>query len=181
MGEAAVDIDSLANTDLTDDRLVDDEIDDDGTADEDDHDITTVHVEKFDLALRKTLANGQASTVEPGDDVDFTISVFNQGEVDAQNIEVTDTLPAGTTLDDPNWTDNGDGTATRTLAGPVTAGDQASMTITLKIDRPVTRARSPTPPRSPEPPTSRASPAPMRTAPLTPMRPTTSSPMTRST
>ncbi len=138
LGVPAIDIDSLANTDLTDDRLVDDEIKDDGTADEDDHDVAAVTVEEFDLALRKTLADGQASTVEPGDDVDFTITVFNQGAVDARDVEVTDTLPDGTTLNDPNWTDNGDGTATRTLAGPVAPGGQAQLTVTLRIDRPVT-------------------------------------------
>ena len=35
---------------------------------------------------------------------------------------MTDTLPAGTTLDDPYWSDNGDGTATRTIAGPIAPG-----------------------------------------------------------
>jgi uncharacterized repeat protein (TIGR01451 family) len=134
--EAAVDIDSLANTDPTDDRLVDDEIDDDGTSDEDDHDVAEVRIEPFDLALRKQLEEGQPSTVEPGDDVVFRIRVFNQGEVDAGAVEVTDTLPPGTTLNDPNWTDNGDGTATRVLENPIDAGRSAGMTITLRIDRP---------------------------------------------
>ena len=51
----------------------------------------------FDLALDKALAAGQADPVLPGDDVTFTITVFNQGTIDATNIEVTDYIPTGTT------------------------------------------------------------------------------------
>ncbi|TAG72155.1 MAG: DUF11 domain-containing protein, partial [Runella slithyformis] len=58
----------------------------------------------FDLALRKTLASGQSATVAPGSTVNFTITVFNQSSVDATNIQVSDYIPAGLTLNDANWT-----------------------------------------------------------------------------
>jgi len=33
--------------------------------------------------------------------------VFNQGTVDASNIEITDYIPTGLTLNDSNWTQSG--------------------------------------------------------------------------
>ncbi len=43
---------------------------------------------RYDLALRKVPAG--ATTVEPGDLVPFTITIFNQGTVDASGIEIND-------------------------------------------------------------------------------------------
>ena len=66
---------------------------------EDDQDDEPVNVgQVFDLALVKSLASGQATTVNAGDDVIFTIDVTNQGTLDAYNIEVTDRIPAGMSL-----------------------------------------------------------------------------------
>jgi uncharacterized repeat protein (TIGR01451 family) len=42
----------------------------------------------------------------PGDKVTFTITVFNQGMIDADNIEITDYVPTGFTFvaaDNPTW------------------------------------------------------------------------------
>ena len=66
----------------------------------------------FDVALIKQLSGGQATTVNPGDNVSYTITVFNQGTVPVYNIEVTDYIPTGMTLNDANWTSAG-GIATR--------------------------------------------------------------------
>ena len=63
----------------------------------------------------------------------FTITVENQGTIDAGTFDVTDFLPAGFTLNDAAWTDNGDGTATFT-GGPLLAGDSVDIPITMTAD-----------------------------------------------
>ncbi|AQG80375.1 hypothetical protein AWR27_14215 [Spirosoma montaniterrae] len=85
--------------------------------------------QQFDLALRKTLANGQAASVTPGSSVTFTITVFNQGNVTASNVQITDYIPAGLTLNDPNWTASGN---TATLNTPI-ASLSASGSTTRNI------------------------------------------------
>ena len=88
----------------------------------------------YDLALEKTLAEGQATTgLAIGDAVTFTIEVFNQGNVDAADVEVIDYLPEGLELNDPTWADQGDGTATATIEGVIAAGASASIDITMTI------------------------------------------------
>ncbi len=89
----------------------------------------------FDLALEKTIASGQDVTnLVVGDDVTFTIEVFNQGTVSANDISVIDYLPTGMTLNDSDWTDNGDGTASIDLDGvTVAAGDSTTVDITVTL------------------------------------------------
>ena len=79
------------------------------------------------------MADGQATTgLAIGDDVTFTIEIFNQGNVDATDVGVIDYVPAGLELNDPAWTDNGDGTASNTIAA-IAAGTSAIVDITLTI------------------------------------------------
>ncbi len=111
-----------------------------GGEDEDDHDIAGVTVDAYDLALIKqyvsdTSADGNSTDgqIAAGDDVVFSITVLNQGTADAANIVITDTFPAGFSLNDPAWTDNGDGTAQQTIAA-IPAGGQVVLTITLTAD-----------------------------------------------
>lgn len=87
----------------------------------------------FDLALRKTLSPGQSQIVGANQLVNFTIEVFNQGTVVAQNIVVTDTIPRGMILEDSAWTSGPGNSATRTLAGPVAAGASVQTTIALRV------------------------------------------------
>jgi len=59
----------------------------------------------FDLALIKELTS--AGPFNPGDDIIFTITVTNQGTIDATSFELTDYIPAGMTLstnDTNGWT-----------------------------------------------------------------------------
>jgi len=109
------DQDSTPDTNPSDDPYVDDEVNDDGTTDEDDHDGAPFEVpdpSEFDLALKKTVSFTSSDPISTGTTVAFAIEVINQGTEDASDIEITDYLPAGLTLTDPNWTNNGDGTAT---------------------------------------------------------------------
>ena len=87
----------------------------------------------FDLALTKSLAAGQSDSVTVGDTVTYTITILNQGDVAASNVGVIDYLPTGTTLNDPDWTLQADGTATTVVAGPVAAGSSVTVDITVTI------------------------------------------------
>ena len=74
-------------------------------------------------------------TVNIGDTVTFTLTVTNQGNVDATNIELIDHIPQGLTLNDPNWTNNGDGTATLTNPIPLLpAAASTTVDISLAVD-----------------------------------------------
>jgi uncharacterized repeat protein (TIGR01451 family) len=110
----------------------------------DDYDPATIVIgQVYDLALTKSLAAGQATAVAPGEAVDFTITVFNQGSLVANNIEVTDFIPTGFTFNaanNPAWTDNLDGTVTTTIStanGNLSAGGllpSGSVTVNLTLD-----------------------------------------------
>lgn len=52
-----------------------------------------------------------------GDDVVFRIEVFNQGNVDATNIEITDYIPAGLILNDNAWSQAGASSSSSSSGG----------------------------------------------------------------
>jgi uncharacterized repeat protein (TIGR01451 family) len=87
----------------------------------------------FDLALRKTLGPNQPLNVNVGEDVHFVITVYNQGTVEARNILITDYVPAGFVLSDPNWTAGPDNTISLTIAGPLTPGGQINVSLMLRL------------------------------------------------
>lgn len=101
--------------------------------DEDDHDGESLQLlqQTYDLALTKTIQN-QKETYTKGDTITFAITVINQGELVARNIEVTDYLPAGLELRDANWTQDGN-TIKRTIAGPINPGHSQTLTLTTRI------------------------------------------------
>ncbi|SER49634.1 DUF7507 domain-containing protein, partial [Neolewinella agarilytica] len=154
-GDEQVDEDSTPD-DMNDEEVVnDDEIDGNGMegGDEDDHDIETVTIETFDLALTKTLAAGQSVDVRPGDTIAYTITVINQGDIAADNVLVTDYLPADMSLiyeggvtgnDDAGWAAAAAGIQ-RTLtvaagdlpAGGLAPGATASVDIYLTLANPL--------------------------------------------
>ena len=89
----------------------------------------------FDLALEKTIADGQdVSNLAIGDDVTYTIEVFNQGTVDASDISLIDYTPAALEVNDPAWTIDADGNATIDLTGVTLApGESTTVDITMTI------------------------------------------------
>lgn len=133
------DADSTPDTNNTEPNVKDDVTDEDAKAnpatdDEDDHDIAPLTVAIFDLALRKS--NSTPAWITPGGDVTFTLTISNQGNVDAANMVVVDYLPAGFVLsnaDTNNWLGNS-GTVSVTLAGPLAAG--AATTVDLVLTAP---------------------------------------------
>ena len=62
------------------------------------------------------------------------IRVYNQGTLDAKNVTITDYIPSQLILNDADWNDNTDGTASITLAGPIPAGQSISVDITFMVD-----------------------------------------------
>jgi gliding motility-associated-like protein/uncharacterized repeat protein (TIGR01451 family) len=140
-GNPQEDIDSNPDDTDNDLYLADNEINGDGKngGDEDDHDPASVTVLPFDLALYKTLANGQSSQVKPGEKVNFTINVVNQGLVSASNIEVVDYVPAGMTFvlaDNPGWAASGPNFV-RTLPGTLAPGATTSTNVILTVNNPL--------------------------------------------
>ena len=90
----------------------------------------------YELALRKTLADGQLAEVAVGDTVTFSIAVKNNGSVDAYDVAIIDSLPIYLTLADTNWTSIGSA-ATRQI--PFLAfGDSTTVTITARVSSPAT-------------------------------------------
>jgi len=131
------DEDSEPDTDPTDD-LVDDHNDpaqDDAANDEDDNDIEAITVDiEYDLALIKELAAGQAAQVSVGDQVSYTITIMNQGNVPSNDYSVTDQIPAGMSF--VNASDGGTMTAgvvTWSNLANIAAGNTKTLSITLSV------------------------------------------------
>ena len=106
------------------------------TTDEDDHDGVRFPVRDpkkpiYDLALTKTIQN-QKDSYTKGENITFAITVHNQGELVARNIEVTDYLPAGLELKDANWLQE-NGMIKTTIAGPINPGQSKTVNLTTRI------------------------------------------------
>lgn len=139
----SVDVDSTPNATPGDDNqptgvgdATDDTADQNGKSggDEDDHDPAGVPVgQVYDLALTKVLSGTQTHYVS-GDTAVFTINVMNQGTLDADDVEITDYMPAGLTLNDPNWTDNANGTATYDTLLSIPAMSGTAISIAFIVD-----------------------------------------------
>ena len=108
------------------------------TTDEDDHDgvdftVTPKTPEaKYDLALTKKIFNPKA-TYLTGERLSFEITLYNQGNKEAKNIEVTDYLPAGLELDDPTWTNAGGGKITQTVTQTILPNKDYTLILKVKI------------------------------------------------
>ena len=128
--------DADSNADDTQDDFVggDNETGNNG-GDEDDHDPAEIAVEQtFDLALINTLSAGTPGSFTPGSTVTFDMTVSNQGTVDAYDIDVTNYIPAGLTLADPNWTIVGGNAVLLNEIPYLASGDDAVVSITYVID-----------------------------------------------
>jgi len=91
-----------------------------------------VQTPAYDLALNKVI-----STMTPGpftlwETVTFTITVFNQGTFDSGEIEITDYIPDGLTLNDSAWTQVWSN-ATRTISN-IAPGWNTPVNITFTIN-----------------------------------------------
>ncbi|TDB65254.1 DUF7507 domain-containing protein [Arundinibacter roseus] len=106
----------------------------DGEDDDDSEPVNVSPTPVFDLAIAKTLAPGQVSNVNPGAAVTFRLTVTNEGNVAATQIALTDSLPAGMTLQDTDWTASGNiATLNVPIAGPLAPGASTFVDITVKV------------------------------------------------
>ncbi|HRI01249.1 MAG TPA: SdrD B-like domain-containing protein [Saprospiraceae bacterium] len=107
-------------------------LDGDGTLDEDDSDPEAVIV--VDLALRKEIAAN--SIVKYKGTLDYSITVFNQSNIEVKDVVVSDYLPSGLALSDEalnaGWTMN-QSNAEYTIKETIKAGQSKVVAIRLKI------------------------------------------------
>ena len=96
------DIDSDADDDPSNDGDMSDNNTDGTNGDEDDSDFELIEI--FDLAQKKELIT--AGPYAYGDTITYAITVYNQGNIKATNIELTDHVPVGLgyiAALNPNW------------------------------------------------------------------------------
>ena len=137
-GQVNSDSDSTADSDKTNDNggvaisASDDLITDGGTIDEDDHDPATIEI--FDLALSKVNRDNRA--YDEGDLVTFDITVYNQGNIDASQITITDSYPVELIFNsagNPGWVSTGTGIAEFTSNRVLPAGESVNIPITFIV------------------------------------------------
>jgi large repetitive protein len=92
--------------------------------------VTTPVIDLADLSLTKVV---NKSTVNVGEDVEYTITVLNSGPNTATNVEVKDILPAGLTFVSSSTLANNAGTVTGTVAS-LAKGASTSFKFTAKVN-----------------------------------------------
>ncbi|HRK83442.1 MAG TPA: SdrD B-like domain-containing protein, partial [Saprospiraceae bacterium] len=152
-GTPMVDVDSQYDDDPNNNTLLQDNaVNGNGSAqgeDDDHHDIASVTTLTYDLALIKLLANNQPLNVQPGDTIHYRIRVVNQGTIPANNILITDYVPANMTYEtgiagNVRWAVNG-GLLQRTLtiadgdlsAGGLAPGQSVEVSLYLTLNSPL--------------------------------------------
>ena len=133
-GTNTPDVDSQADATNDDVQGADNTTDNSG-GDEDDHDPAQINIgQVFDLALTKTFNSANPNPIIPGGTVTFNITVFNQGTLDAYDIQINDYIPTGLTLNDVAWTDNAGIASLNNPLPFLAAGQQAVVPVTFMID-----------------------------------------------
>ncbi|MEE9438119.1 MAG: SdrD B-like domain-containing protein, partial [Saprospiraceae bacterium] len=133
-GNNPPDEDSTPNDEdgTTPDTPNDDIDDEDGGDDYDPETITIGQI--FDLALIKTIGQPTDNPLFLGGTVSFDIEVFNQGTLDAYNVQVNDYIPTGLTLADANWTETAGVANLNTPIAEILKGASQTVTISFTVD-----------------------------------------------
>lgn len=87
-----------------------------------------------DLALVNRLDQNTPQPVNPGDQIKFNITVYNQGSFDNENIKITNYIPDGLTLDDSNWSNNSNSKTSYIYENTLAKGADFTVPITFKVD-----------------------------------------------
>ena len=88
----------------------------------------------FDLALiQKVNTSLSPSPYKIGEDVTFTITVCNQGTINATDIQITDYIPSGLQLHDNDWSASGNSAHLKTPISSLAKGTCTKIDITFNI------------------------------------------------
>ena len=90
----------------------------------------------YDLALNKTLADGQSVNATVGDTLIFNIKVKNKGSINAYDLDVVDEIPDNLVLIDNNWSLVGNHAVRRIPF--LAVGDSTNVSIKTRVKTPVT-------------------------------------------
>ncbi|MCB0547270.1 MAG: DUF11 domain-containing protein, partial [Phaeodactylibacter sp.] len=106
---------------------------------EDDDDSAIITIQQgapvFDLAIRKEVNYAETpGPFHPGDYISYNITVYNEGNVRARNIQVADYLSDGMTLADNGWVSYGDIAVLASTISSLEGGASATVTIRLRVD-----------------------------------------------
>ncbi|MBK7869455.1 MAG: DUF11 domain-containing protein [Saprospiraceae bacterium] len=105
-----------------------------GDLGENDHSLDAgFFITEFDLALTKVLSAGTPGPFVPGSTVTFDITVYNQGDVTATNIQISDYIPTGLMLNDAAWTQMGNTARRVTPIASLAPGASTTVSITFTI------------------------------------------------
>jgi gliding motility-associated-like protein/uncharacterized repeat protein (TIGR01451 family) len=132
------DLDAVTDSNLFNDQVIDNAIE--HPNDEDDHDVETIFINSiFDLALQ---VDGPATPASPCDTVTFVLTVYNNGNTDANDVVVTNYLPSNMNFDpvlpnNGNWMVSGND-LTNTFTSSIVAGDFVIHYLDLIVDCSVT-------------------------------------------
>jgi len=93
-----------------------------------------VYYKTFDLALIKELDASVLQPLMPGNAIIYNLTIYNQGESDAYEVQVQDFIPEGLILDDIDWTES-DGIATMNTRIPhIPVSEEEVVQITFQLD-----------------------------------------------
>ncbi len=87
----------------------------------------------FDLALTKAISSAPTPTTI-GSNLTYTLTIINQGDVDATNVAISDFIPTGLTLNDANWTAVGNTATLNTPIASVPAMTQSTVDISFTVN-----------------------------------------------
>ncbi|MBX3014235.1 MAG: carboxypeptidase regulatory-like domain-containing protein [Caldilineaceae bacterium] len=99
-----------------------------------------IQIERYDLALRKSIAAVSDTPLIPGSSsITYTVNVINQGTMTATEIVVIDTVPSELTYnqaDNPGW--SATTPVTTTILAPLAPNATATVTLVLRLPVTVT-------------------------------------------
>ncbi len=124
-----------ADADDDDGQAGDNQNETDNSFDDGDDDRDTAPLYTFDLALTKTTSD--TGPFKYGDIITFDFTVYNQGNIPATNIEITEQTPCGYQFDsalNPDWLPLTDGTATTVIGDTILAGDSTIVSVVFVIE-----------------------------------------------